>query len=119
MEILYIKLKNGTDIISNTSVKGNNVTLENPMAIRQFSDTTGRISLSFYDWVPSDFVETSKFVIAKDETLIICETTSKVKEFYKECLKPIHEAEEEMEEESTDAYSSLMKLLSNNRKLIH
>jgi len=119
MEILYIKLKNGTDIISNTSIKGNNVTLEKPMAVRQFADPNGRISLSFHEWVPSDFVDTSKFIITKDETIIICDTSSKIKEFYKQCLKPNEEIDEESEEESTDTYSSLMKLLNNNRKLLH
>lgn len=119
MEILYIKLKNGTDIISNTSVKGNDITLEKPMAIRQYADTAGRVSLSFHEWVPSDFVDISNFVISKDETLIICQTSAKVKEFYKECLKPLDEMEEDSDEEPSDVYSSLMKLLSNNRKLIH
>ena len=47
MEILYIKLKNGMDIVSNTAIDGNDITLENPMAIKQYSDPTGRILLSF------------------------------------------------------------------------
>ena len=116
MEILYIKLKNGTDLISNTSIKGKNVTLEHPMAVRQYADQTGRISLSFHEWVPSDFVDVSSFVIDKEETLIICSTSVRIKEFYKECIKP---SDEDGEEASTDAYSSLMKLLNNNRKLLH
>ena len=87
MEILYIKLKNGTDIISNTSIEGNDVTLENPMAIRQYADPTGRILLSFQEWVPSDFVETSSFVISKEETIVISSTSLRTKEFYKECLQ--------------------------------
>ena len=101
MEILYIKLKNGMDIISNTSIKGNNVTLENPMAIRQYADPTGRISLSFQEWVPSDFVDTNCFVINKDETMLISNTSLRIKEFYKECLQksePSEELEEETEE---------------------
>lgn len=119
MEILYIKLKNGTDLISNTSIKGKNVTLENPMAVRQYADQTGRISLSFHEWVPSDFVDVSSFVIDKEETLIICSTSFRIKEFYKECIKPADTTDEDGEEASTDAYSSLMKLLSSNRKLLH
>ena len=118
MEILYIKLKNGTDLISNTSIKGKNVTLENPMAVRQYADQTGLISLSFHEWVPSDFVDVSSFVIDKEETLIICSTSVRIKEFYKECIKPVDTIDEDGEE-APDAYSSLMKLLSNNRKLLH
>ena len=119
MEILYIKLKNGTDLISNTSIKGKNVTLENPMAVRQYADQTGRISLSFHEWVPSDFVDVSSLVIDKEETLIICSTSVRIKEFYKECIKPSDTIDEDGEEASTDAYSSLMKLLNSNRKLLH
>ena len=120
MEILYIKLKNGTDIISNTSIKGNNVTLEHPMAIRQFADPrNGRVSLSFNEWVPSDFVDTSKFLITRDETLIICNTSSKIQKFYKECIKPNEESDEVSEEKVTDLHSNLIKLINNNRKLLH
>jgi hypothetical protein len=119
MEILYIKLKNGTDIISNTSIKGKSVTLEKPMAVRQYSDQSGRISLSFHEWVPSDFVDVTSFVIDKEETLIICDTSVRIKEFYKECLKPVESTDDEDGEEASDAYSSLMKLLNNNRKLLH
>jgi len=111
MEILYIKLKNGTDIISNTSIEGNDVTLENPMSIRQYSDSTGRILMSFQEWVPSDFVETNSFVISKEETILISNTSLRTKEFYKECLQK--------DEEASDAYSSIINLLNNQKRILH
>ena len=125
MEILYIKLKNGTDIISNTSIEGNDVTLENPMAIRQYADPTGRILLSFQEWVPSDFVETSSFVISKEETIVISSTSLRTKEFYKECLQKNEASDmdsdhdDEEDEEASDAYSSLINLLNNQKRLLH
>ena len=121
MEILYIKLKNGMDIISNTSIKGNDVTLENPMAIKQYADPTGRILLSFQEWVPSDFVDTNCFIISKDETILISNTSLRTKEFYKECLQKSGSTEEQEEEseETSDAYSSLLKLLNNQKRLLH
>ena len=125
MEILYIKLKNGMDIVSNTAIDGNDITLENPMAIKQYADPTGRILLSFQEWVPSDFVDTNSFVISKDETILISNTSLRTKEFYKECLQKTEESqdqydeEEQEDEESSDAYSSLLKLLNNQKRLLH
>jgi len=119
MEILYIKLKNGTDLISNTSIKGKNVTLENPIAVRQYADQTDAFgSASIVSMISFNF-EISSFVIDKEETLIICSTSVRIKEFYKECIKPADTTDEDGEEASTDAYSSLMKLLNSNRKLLH
>jgi hypothetical protein len=121
MEILYIKLKNGTDIISNTSIEGNDVTLENPMSIRQYSDSTGRILMSFQEWVPSDFVETNSFVISKEETILISNTSLRTKEFYKECLQKNEDgySNHSDDEEASDAYSSLINLLNNQKRILH
>ena len=122
MEILYIKLKNGTDIVSNTAIDGNDITLENPMAIKQYADPTGRILLSFQEWVPSDFVDENCFTIDKNETLLISNTSLRTKEFYQECLQKTEETQEqydEGDEESSDAYSSLLKLLNNQKRLLH
>jgi hypothetical protein len=124
MEILYIKLKNGMDIISNTAIDGNDITLENPMAIKQYADPSGRVLLSFQEWVPSDFVDTNCFIISKDETMVISNTSLRTKEFYKECLQKAEESaeqheEEDFNEESEDSYSSLVKLLNNQKRILH
>jgi len=123
MEIVFIKLKNGTDIVSNTSIENNSLLLDNPMVVRQYSDQSGRITLSLNEWVPLDFVDTTQFSISKDETLLIVSTSLKIKEFYRECIRPagptLNEPEFDSEFSSDDAYTALAKLLSNNKKLMH
>lgn len=119
METLYIKLKNGTDIVSNTTVETDTLLLDKPMAVKSYADSTGRISLAFQEWVPMDFVDCEQFTLNKNEVLIMSSTSVKIREFYFECLRKPMEEEEHTEEEdvSVDGYNQLMKLLSTKRLL--
>jgi hypothetical protein len=118
METLYIKLKNGTDIVSNTSIEENSLVLSNPMALRTYSDNSGRMSLALQDWVPLDFVDTDQFTIDRNEVLIITAISVRMKEFYIDCLrKPENDKASDQEEEVTDQYSQIIKALGNKRLL--
>lgn len=121
METLYIKLKNGTDIVSNTSIEENSLVLSNPMALRTYSDQSGRMSLALQEWVPLDFVDTDQFTIDRNEVLIITSISVRMKEFYIDCLRKPEEEENikasDQEEEVTDQYSRIMKALGNKRLL--
>ena len=121
METLYIKLKNGTDIVSNTSIEENSLVLSNPMALRTYSDQSGRMSLALQEWVPLDFVDTDQFTIDRNEVLIITSISVRMKEFYINCLrKPEEEGDIkplDQEEEVIDQYSRIMKALGNKRLL--
>ena len=109
METLYIKLKNGTDIVSNTSIEENSLVLSNPMALRTYSDRSGRMSLALQEWVPLDFVNTDQFTIDRNEVSIITSISVRMKEFYINCLrKPEEEGDIkplDQEEEVIDQYS--------------
>lgn len=121
METLYIKLKNGTDIVSNTSIEENSLVLSNPMALRAYSDHSGRMSLALQEWIPLDFVDTDQFTIDRNEVLIITSISVRMKEFYIDCLrKPEEEGDikaSDQEEEVIDQYSRIMKALGNKRLL--
>lgn len=121
METLYIKLKNGTDIVSNTSIEENSLVFSNPMALRAYSDQSGRMSLTLQEWVPLDFVNTDQFTIDRNEVLIITSISVRMKEFYINCLrKPEEEGDIkplDQEEEVIDQYSRIMKALGNKRLL--
>lgn len=121
METLYIKLKNGTDIVSNTSIEENSLVFSNPMALRAYSDQSGRMSLTLQEWIPLDFVNTDQFTIDRNEVLIITSISVRMKEFYINCLrKPEEEGDIkplDQEEEVIDQYSRIMKALGNKRLL--
>lgn len=120
METLYIKLKNGTDIVSNTTVETDTLLLNKPMAVKSYADSTGRISLAFQEWIPMDFVDREQFSLNKNEVLIMSSTSVKIREFYFDCLKkPLEEEVQtgEVEGVTVDGYNQLMKLLGTKRLL--
>lgn len=119
METLYIKLKNGTDIVSNTSIEENSLILSNPMCVRTYADNSGRMSLALQEWVPLDFVDTDQFSIDRSEVLIITSISIKMKEFYIDCLRKPEDIDASLQEEEamTDTYSQMIKALGNKRLL--
>jgi hypothetical protein len=56
---------------------------------------------------------------------VISSTSLRTKEFYKECLQKNEASDmdsdhdDEEDEEASDAYSSLIKLLNNQKRLLH
>jgi len=122
MEILYLKLRNGIDLVSNSQIEENVVKLQNPMTIRQFADSTGSVAVSFLEWIPMDFIEETIVEIKKEEVLLVANASSKLKTFYHECMvEAVNKRNDAETSDDSDgsAYSDVLRSISNNKKLYH
>lgn len=119
MTTLYLKLKNGCDLIANTNIKNNGIaTIENPVCLQQYQDTSGGIGLSFMEWIPSAVVDDSTFELSMDEVLITSNISSSMKEYYHKFMDNI-ESKNKLSNDEIDSYQRLLNAIASNKKLLH
>lgn len=121
MDILYLKLKNGNDLIANTTINNGIATLEKPVSLRYYSDSTGKIALTFSEWIPLSVVSDTIFKMDMNEVLIVCNASSSMKNYYKSWTNEDKNLEENANgnDQEATAYQSILQALTTNKKLLH